>query len=125
MESVEGLLDLLAAVFAKQKFREILESVFASTPEFKVLKSLCEAGRPMFLTELARSNGLGRSPIVSYTKGSRRYEGEIRAALDGLLERSIVVADESSGKTRYKLNVSNINALLLGEVMAPRRALSG
>ena len=43
MESVDGLVALLAAVLAKQKFLEIVEPVCGFAPEFKVLRILCEA----------------------------------------------------------------------------------
>jgi hypothetical protein len=66
---------------------------------------------------------LERSAIVSYSEWSRRYEGEIKAALERLVEKTIVVTDESRGRTRYKLNVSNLNGLL-AEVMSPRWTLS-
>lgn len=79
----------------------------------------------MLLTELAHSNGLQRSAILSYSRGSRRYEGAIRAALGRMVDRSIVATDDSCGRRRYKLNLSNLNALLLGEAMAPRAARSG
>jgi hypothetical protein len=123
MESADALTNVLAMALAKQRVRIIVESVFGGTAEYMVLKSLCAAERPLLLAELARTNGLERSAIVSYSKGSRKYEGEIRAALERLVEKTVVVTDESRGRTRYRLNLSDLNGLLLGELMSPRRAL--
>jgi len=122
MGSTDDLIETLAAALARQRVHSLVEAIFGSTAEYKVLKCLVEAGRPLFMVELARRNGLERSATVSYFKGSRKYEGEIRAALERLMDKSVVVADESRGKRRYALNIINLDGLLLGEVVAPRRA---
>ncbi|MDG6901184.1 MAG: hypothetical protein JRM80_04405 [Nitrososphaerota archaeon] len=42
--------------------------------------------------------------------------------MERLEEKTVAVTDENRGRTRYKLNLPNLNGLLLGEVMALRRA---
>ena len=99
-----------------------MEAAFGSTLEYKILTSLIEAGRPLCLTELARMNGFERSAIVSYSKGSKKYEGEMRSVLERLVARGLVVPEESFGKTRYRVDASTLDGLLAVEFLSPRLA---
>lgn len=63
--------------------------------------------------------GLERSAMVSYSKGSWKYVGEMRATLERLVDKSVVVTDESCGRTRYSVNVATVDWFLIGEVVAP------
>lgn len=117
----EELLSLLASMLVDRRMREAISSAFGRTPEFAIIRSLASSGSPMLLTELARANGLGRSSIVSYTKGRRRYEGRLRSALEGLVESSVVSEEEDSGRSRYALNPSSFDAMVLRQLLSSRQ----
>jgi len=122
VESTDDLIKALAAALARDRIHPLVEDMFGSTAEYKIMNCLIEAGRPLFMTELARLNGFDRSAMARYSKGSRKYAGELRVALERLLEKGYVVRDESIGKTRYSVNVSTLDGLLAVEVVVPRPA---